>query len=68
MIEFKIKDHQVRPAVKILEIWADGKFKAAIYPQEEDDLGVSLITGHARLISYGIEGNLRTVRVAFTED
>jgi hypothetical protein len=44
VIEFKIKPHSIRD-LEIVEIWCDGKFKAALYPMAEGK-GVRLVSRH----------------------
>lgn len=43
MVEFKVVDHWLR-SIKIVEIWIDGQFCAALYPQEPN--AVRLISNH----------------------
>jgi hypothetical protein len=37
MVEFRIAEHCVLPA-QIVEIWVDGVFRGAVYPQEPDGI------------------------------
>lgn len=43
MIKFKIVPHKVLP-INLVEIWVDGVFRGALYPQEPD--AVLLISSH----------------------
>jgi hypothetical protein len=42
VIEFRQTQHAIRNA-PIIEVWMDGKFRAAIYP---NDAGISIISNH----------------------
>jgi len=44
-VEFKIKDHSHRPC-KIVEVFVDGEFRAAIYPDEQG--GIRVVSTHLR--------------------
>jgi hypothetical protein len=66
LTEFKIKKHSIR-STEILEVWFDGKLRATITPDDEDEAGIRIVSAHICDVKHDA-GVIEMVQIKFFKD